>query len=75
MTSIRRVTDIMGEISTASAEQSVGVAQVGSAVSEIDASTQQNATLVEQMAAVATSLSTQAHDLVQSVAAFKVMGR
>ena len=74
VTSIRRVTDIMGEISTASAEQSTGVAQVGSAIGLMDASTQQNAALVEEMAAAATSLSTQAHDLVQSVTTFKLMG-
>ena len=75
VTSIRRVTDIMGEISTASAEQSNGVAQVGTAVGLMDASTQQNASLVEEMAAAATSLSTQAHDLVQSVTAFKLMDK
>ena len=73
--SIRRVTDIMGEISTASAEQSAGVAQVGNAVTQMDASTQQNAALVEEMAAAATSLSTQAHDLVHSVTAFKLLER
>jgi len=72
VTSIRRVTDIMGEIRTASSQQSVGVAQVGGAVSLMDQSTQQNAALVEQMAAAATSLSTQANELVQSVTAFKV---
>lgn len=74
VTSIRRVTDIMGEISAASAEQSIGVAQVGTAVGLMDASTQQNAALVEEMAAAATSLSTQADGLVQSVTAFKLMG-
>ena len=73
--SIRRVTDIMGEISTASAEQSAGVAQVGNAISQMDETTQQNAALVEEMAAAATSLSTQAHDLVDSVAAFKLIGQ
>ncbi len=74
VTSIRRVTDIMGEISKASAEQSAGVAEVGSAVGLMDQSTQQNAALVEEMAAAAASLSTQAHELVQSVTAFKLNG-
>ena len=72
--SIRRVTDIMGEISAASSEQSQGVAQVGEAVSQMDQATQQNAALVEQMAAAASSLKGQAQDLVQVVAAFKVEG-
>ncbi len=70
--SIRRVTDIMGEISAASSEQSLGVSQVGEAVSQMDLTTQQNAALVEQMAAAAGSLKSQAQDLVQVVAAFKV---
>ena len=60
VTSIRRVTDIMGEISAASNEQASGVAQVGEAVSQMDQPTQQNAALVEQMAAAASSLKTQA---------------
>ena len=72
--SIRRVTDIVGEISAASAEQSNGVSQVGEAVSHMDQATQQNAALVEQMAASASSLKSQAHDLVQVVSAFKVDG-
>jgi methyl-accepting chemotaxis protein len=70
--SIRRVTDIMGEISAASNEQSQGVAQVGEAITQMDQTTQQNAALVEQMAAAASSLKSQAHDLVQVVAAFKL---
>jgi methyl-accepting chemotaxis protein len=69
---IRRVTDIMGEISAASAEQSTGVAQVGAAVTEMDHATQQNAALVEQMAAAASSLKGQAQELVQVVAGFKL---
>ena len=56
VTSIRRVTDIMGEISAASSEQSAGVAQVGEAVTQMDQATQQNAALVEEMAAAASSL-------------------
>jgi len=73
--SIRRVTDIMGEISAASGEQSTGVAQIGNAVTQMDQVTQQNAALVEQMAAAAGSLKAQAHDLVQVVAVFKLASR
>ncbi|MES2878151.1 MAG: methyl-accepting chemotaxis protein [Pseudomonadota bacterium] len=69
--SIRRVTDIMGEISAASTEQSAGVSQVGEAVTQMDQVTQQNAALVEEMAAAASSLKSQAHDLVQVVSRFK----
>jgi methyl-accepting chemotaxis protein len=72
VSSIRRVTDIMGEISAASAEQSAGVSQVGEAVTQMDQATQQNAALVEQMAAAASSLKSQANDLVQVVAVFKL---
>jgi methyl-accepting chemotaxis protein len=70
--SIRRVTDIMGEISAASTEQSEGVTQVGDAVRLIDQATQQNAALVEEMAAAASSLQNQAQDLVQVVSSFKL---
>jgi len=70
--SIRRVTDIVGEISAASSEQANGVAQVGDAVTQMDQSTQQNAALVEEMAAAASSLKGQAQDLVEVVAAFKL---
>ena len=70
--SIKRVTDIMGEISSASAEQSSGVAQVGEAVGQMDQATQQNAALVEQSAAAAESLKTQAKQLVEAVAVFKL---
>jgi hypothetical protein len=70
--SIRRVTDIMGEISAASVEQSAGVSQVGDAVSQMDQVTQQNAALVEESAAAAESLKTQAQQLVQAVAVFKL---
>ncbi len=69
---IRRVTSIMEEISNASAEQSAGVGQVGEAVTQMDQATQQNAALVEQMAAAAMGLRTQAADLVSAVAVFKL---
>ena len=72
VSSIRRVTDIMGEISAASNEQALGVAQVGEAVTHMDQATQQNAALVEQMAAAASSLKSQADDLVHVVDAFKL---
>jgi hypothetical protein len=72
VSSIRRVTDIMGEISAASNEQSLGVGQVGEAVSQMDQVTQQNAALVEEMAAAASSLKSQAQELVQTVAVFKL---
>ena len=70
--SIRRVTDIMGEISAASTEQSQGVAQVGEAVTQMDQATQQNAALVEESAAAAESLKGQAQQLVAAVAVFKL---
>ncbi len=72
VSSIRRVTDIMGEISSASKEQSAGVAQVGEAVTQMDQATQQNAALVEESAAAAESLKAQAQQLVQAVAVFKL---
>ena len=72
VTAIKRVTDIMGEISAASIEQSAGVAQVGEAVSQMDQATQQNAALVEESAAAAESLKSQAQQLVQTVAVFKL---
>ncbi len=70
--SIKRVTDIMGEISSASSEQAAGVAQVGDAVTQMDHVTQQNAALVEEMAASASSLQSQAQDLVQTVSVFRL---
>ena len=72
VSSIKRVTDLMGEISAASEEQSQGVAQVGEAVTQMDQVTQQNAALVEEMAAAASSLNSQAAELVQAVAFFKL---
>jgi methyl-accepting chemotaxis protein len=62
----------MGEISSASTEQSLGVAQVGESVTQMDHTTQQNAALVEEMAAAASSLKVQAQDLVKTVAIFKL---
>jgi methyl-accepting chemotaxis protein len=72
VSSIKRVTDIMGEISAASVEQSEGVSQVAQAVSQMDQVTQQNAALVEESAAAAESLKVQAQQLVQTVAVFRL---
>ncbi|ADU99502.1 HAMP domain-containing protein [Alicycliphilus denitrificans] len=69
---IRRVTDIVGEISAASSEQSSGVAQVGEAITQMDQATQRNAALVEESAAAASSLKAQAAQLVQAVAVFRL---
>ena len=70
--SIRRVTDIVGEITSASGEQSQGVDQINVAVTQMDQTTQQNAALVEEMAAAATSLNQQATELVARVDTFKL---
>ena len=72
VSSIRRVSDLVGEISSASDEQAAGAAQIGEAVTEMDQVTQQNAALVEEMAAAASSLKGQAHDLVEVVAVFEL---
>lgn len=72
--SIQRVTDVMGEITAASSEQSAGVAQVGEAVTQMDHATQQNAALVEESAAAAGSLDNQAAELVRAVSVFKLPG-
>ena len=70
--STQRVTQVMGEIRAASSEQSAGVTQVGDAVVQMDQATQQNAALVEEMTAASTSLESQARDLVEIVAVFKL---
>jgi methyl-accepting chemotaxis protein len=72
VTSIRRVTDIMAEITAASREQSQGIEQVNRAVMEMDDVTQQNAALVEEAAAAAGSLQDQAVNLSQVVSVFKL---
>ncbi|AHI80205.1 methyl-accepting chemotaxis protein [Burkholderia thailandensis] len=71
---VRRVTDIMGEISAASEEQSTGIVQVNRAVSQMDAVTQQNAALVEEAAAAAASLEDQTRQMKQIVSAWRVEG-
>ena len=71
---VTRVTDIMGEIASASDEQSRGIDQVGQAVTEMDRVTQQNASLVEESAAAAASLEEQASRLSQAVSVFRISG-
>ncbi|HSV54151.1 MAG TPA: methyl-accepting chemotaxis protein [Burkholderiaceae bacterium] len=70
--SVKRVTDIIGEITAASSDQSQGIAEVNQAVGNLDQMTQQNAALVEQSAAAAQSLREQADQLTQVVAVFKI---
>jgi methyl-accepting chemotaxis protein len=69
---VRRVAELISDISVATQEQSKGVGQISRAVSELDEVTQQNAALVEQSAAAAESLKNQAHNLVASVQVFKL---
>jgi methyl-accepting chemotaxis protein len=70
VTAVKRVTDIMAEISAASVEQSSGIEQVNQAVAQMDKVTQQNAALVEEAAAAAESMEEQAGQLVRTVAVF-----
>ena len=69
---VKRVTDLMGEITSATLEQSSGIGQVNQAVTQLDRMTQQNAALVEESAAAAQSLSRQAALLAEAVSVFKV---
>jgi len=69
---VRRVADLMGEITTASKEQTTGIEQVNQAVAQMDTVTQQNAALVEEAAAATQSLDHQANSLVQAVSIFKL---
>ncbi|WP_454874352.1 methyl-accepting chemotaxis protein [Paraburkholderia xenovorans] len=73
--SVRRVTDIMGEMAAASAQQSTGVEQVSQAVSQMDQVTQQNAALVEEASAATQSMAQQAQALRDAVAVFKLDDR
>jgi methyl-accepting chemotaxis protein len=74
VSSVRRVSDIVAEISAASAEQSTGIGQVNQAIVQMDGVTQQNAALVEEAAAAAESLQQQAATLVALVGEFKLEG-
>jgi methyl-accepting chemotaxis protein len=70
--SVRKVSDVIGEITAASAEQSSGIAHVNQAIGNLDQMTQQNAALVEQSAAAAESLREQASHMAQAVSVFKI---
>ena len=72
VTQARRVSDLIAEITAAAGEQSKGIEQVGQAVTQLDQTTQQNAALVEESAAAADSLKTQAERLSEAVAVFKL---
>ncbi|MBB6366036.1 methyl-accepting chemotaxis protein-1 (serine sensor receptor) [Xanthomonas sacchari] len=72
VTSVQRVTDIMGEIAAASQEQSAGIEQVNQTVTQMDETTQQNAALVEEATAAARAMEDQAGQLSQAVALFKI---
>ncbi|MBV8469328.1 MAG: HAMP domain-containing protein [Burkholderiaceae bacterium] len=74
MLQVRRVNDLVGEISNASIEQNQGIGQIGDAVNQLDQVTQQNAALVEESAAAAESLKHQAEQLVQAVSQFRTNG-
>ena len=69
---VKRVNDLISEISAASVEQTTGIGQIGDAVNQLDQVTQQNAALVEESAAAAESLKVQAVQLSQAVAFFTV---
>ncbi|RXD66725.1 methyl-accepting chemotaxis protein, partial [Xanthomonas perforans] len=70
--SVQRVTDIMGEISAASQEQSAGIEQVNQTVTSMDETTQQNAALVEEATAAARAMEEQAQQLTEAVALFRL---
>ena len=70
--SVKRVTDIMADITAASQEQDAGIAQVNTAVSQMHETTQQNASLVEEAAAAAASLHAQAESLFEAMRVFKL---
>ncbi|MFG6414549.1 methyl-accepting chemotaxis protein [Roseateles sp. DC23W] len=72
VTRVQRVSDLIGEITAATLEQTAGIGQINEAVTQLDSVTQQNAALVEQSAAAADSLNMQTRQLVQAVAVFKL---
>ncbi|MBB4129257.1 methyl-accepting chemotaxis protein, partial [Xanthomonas translucens] len=72
VSSVQRVTDIMGEISAASQEQYAGIEQVNQTVTQMDETTQQNAALVEEATAAARSMEDQAGQLTAAVAVFRI---
>ena len=72
VSSVQRVTDIIGEITAASSEQSDGIGQINGSVAQLDRMTQQNAALVEESAAAAESLKDQTARLSQAVSVFRL---
>ena len=72
---VRRVTELVGQITTSSSEQNHGIAQINTTISLLDQATQQNAALVEETAAAAESLARQSDQLAQAVALFRSAGR
>ena len=70
--SVKRVADLIGDISAATLQQSAGIEQINQAIAHMDQSTQQNAALVEEASAAARSMEEQACDLQQTVAAFRL---
>jgi methyl-accepting chemotaxis protein len=71
---VRKVADLIGEMSSASTEQNTGLGQIGQAVQQLDQVTQQNAALVEESAAASESLQHQARSLAQAVSVFRLVG-
>jgi methyl-accepting chemotaxis protein len=69
---VKRVTDIIGEITAASHEQTQGIEQINQAITQMDQVTQQNAALVEEAAAAAQSMQEQAGNLVEAVSVFRL---
>ena len=74
VTSVRRVTQIMGEITSAGREQELGIEQINTAVAEMDTVTQQNAALVEEAAAASQAMQEQAVKLAEMVSVFQIAG-
>ena len=72
MSSVRRVSDIIAEITASSAEQSDNIGQISQSVTQLDQMTQQNAALVEESTAASESLREQAHHLTNAVSQFKL---
>lgn len=69
---VHRVNDLIAEITAASKEQSIGISRVGQAVSQLDEMTQQNAAMVEQSSAAVSSMSEQAHRLLDAIKVFSL---
>jgi methyl-accepting chemotaxis protein len=72
--SVKRVTDIIAEITAASEEQAIGIDQVNKAIMQMDETTQQNAALVEEATSASQSMREQAQGLMRQVASFKITG-